>query len=93
MSHADGLFILPNGKKYHFEYDGTADICCTRLYARKEELYANWRGDNLRHCVCEEKKPVKGILSTAYGHWDFLWESEACLTCMCITGKTHDWEY
>lgn len=93
MSHADGLAILPNGKSYHFEYNGTVDICCTRLYTEYEELHANWRNDNLRDCICEEKQYTKVMLSTSYGHWHFLWPSAICEKCLCITGKTHDWEY
>lgn len=94
MSHADGLAILPNGTKYHFEYNGTVDICCTRIYKDYEEMHKNWRIDNLRDCKCEERSHMQVMLSTSYGaKWHFLWESTICLNCMCITGKTHDLEY
>lgn len=93
MSHADGLAILPTGKTYHFEYNGTVDICCTRLYVTYEDLHENWRKDNLRDCHCEEKKYATVMLSTAYSHWHFLWESEICERCLAIVGKTNDFEY
>lgn len=101
MSHADGLAILPNGDEYWFEYDGTMDICCTRLYKEYEELHANWRKDNRRDCSCSEKERVSipVVLSTSYGAfnrhsgWQFLWLSEICKKCMCIIGKVHEIEY
>ena len=89
MSHADGLAILPNGDTYHFEYNGTVDICCTRLYKDYNEMHANWRADNLAECSCDTKIFKKVMLSTSYGHWDFLWESEICEKCLCITGKIY----
>lgn len=92
MSHADGLAILPDGTMYHYEYNGTCDICCTRLYKDYEEMHQNWRKDNLRDCICDQKEYKKVVLTTAYGHWDFLWTSEICEECMCIVGKIHDWE-
>jgi hypothetical protein len=94
MSHADGLAILANGEMFHFEYDGTMDRCCTRLYIDYEEMHANWRTrENCQECTCEEKKYSQVMLSTSYGSWGFLWESEICKACMCIVGKTHDWKY
>ena len=93
MSHSDGLAILPNGYKYNFEYDGTADICCTRLYEDYKEMHNNWRKDNCKECICNIPTKTKVILTTSYAAWNFLWESEICTNCMCITGKIHDWEY
>lgn len=91
MSHAPGLVLLPNGQQYLFEYDGTADICCTRLYNTMEELNEHWRKDNMRECTCGDKLPqIEVILSTSYGGWHFLWRSEICIVCMAITGETHD---
>jgi hypothetical protein len=91
MSHADGLAILPNGEKFHFEYNGTVDICCTRLYKEYEDLHKNWRNDNHADCVCVSKKYSKVILSNAYARWDFMFESEICIECMCIVGKICDY--
>lgn len=94
MSHADGLALLPNGEKFYFEYNGTSDICCTRLYSEYEKLHENWRKNNLSECHCTPTGNQSVILSTSYGRdWHFLFESTICIKCMAITGKYDDNEY
>ncbi len=90
MSHADGLCQLPDGTQYYFEYNGTADMCCTRLYKEYDELHTNWRKDNERRCACKETNYEIAILSTSYARWHFLWQTTICEKCMCITGKIMD---
>lgn len=95
MSHAEGKAILPDGTQYWFEYNGTADVCCTRLYKTMKELNENWRLNNFTECICKEneKKFKNVILSTMYGGWHFLFYSTICEKCLCITGKIDYNEY
>lgn len=85
MSHALGEVWTPAGELLgYFEYNGTVDITCTRIYESEDELFANWRADNFRDCQCQnEDVPV--ILYTNYGG-GFYWNGDACLVCKAITG-------
>lgn len=89
ISHANGLCQLADGTSYYFEYNGTCDVCCTRLYRDVEQLNINWRKDNKRKCNCHpnEKLLKEAILSTDYAGWHFLWMTTICDKCMSITGK------
>lgn len=92
MSHAQGLAQTADGTKYYYEYNGTADICCTRLYLTTDELMTHWRKDNEAICKCSTPEWEKVILSSDYGYSDFLFYSMICQDCMAITGKTHNHE-
>ena len=91
MSHATGKVKLENGNKYYYEYNGTADVLCTRLYHNKDELWqpGNWRGDNHRECSDASHYKVKAEAFTDYGaKWHKVLDTEVCESCMAITGKT-----
>jgi len=83
MSHATGLVKFNDGLIMWYEYDGTSDICLSRLYHTKEELSANWRTvDGQRFCSCGKDEPV-GIYAD-YGVGSY-WSGRACRFCHAIT--------
>lgn len=84
MSHANGqVFKLTGELLGWFEYNGTEDTACSRIYATKQEMKAHWRTDNERECTCG-KLPQSVILFTDYGS-GFRWKAEACMACLAIT--------
>ncbi len=91
MSHAEGKIKLENGNEYYYEYNGTSDVLCTRMYKTNDELHDkdNWRGDNHRECNDDSHKKLKGAASTNYGAgWHHVLDAEVCEQCMAITGRT-----
>lgn len=89
MSHAWGEVYKQDGDVLHlvghFEYNGTADVCCQRVYATREEMLDNWRGDNWRECTCGEA-PEDVLLYSDYGG-GFHWQDTVCFRCMAIVGN------
>lgn len=81
MSHAEGEVICGGKVVGFFEYNGTTDLACTRVFPTRDELDANWRGSVFADCRCG-KPPADVILYTAYH--DFHWPGSACLACMAI---------
>jgi hypothetical protein len=65
-----------------FEYNGTSDIACTRVYNTREEMLANWRGNNSRSCFCKAVGQSV-ILYTDYGN-GYHWPGRVCWNCMSI---------
>ena len=89
MSRANGLCQTVHGDLYYFVYDGTSDMCYTRLYY-SSKLYdeTTWLfDDNTAECNCSDKDETPCILSTDYGKMRFLFQSMACEKCLCITGR------
>jgi hypothetical protein len=91
MSHASGEIWSPSGELLgYFEYNGTVDCVCTRVYPTFEQMDENWHADNSRTCTCGgESSPV--ILYTTYGP-GFHWPGKACFKCSAITDGTFEWE-
>ena len=92
MSHANGEVVDPRtgARLGWFEYNGTCDVCCTRIYPTREGMCDNWRADNIRGCSCG-KPPVAVILYTDYGY-GFHWPGSACLGCGAIVGGTRPFD-
>lgn len=89
MSRANGRCFTINGDRYYFIYNGTNDMCFTRLYY-SSEIYDKTSWDfesNEVACTCSEKNHTQCMLSTDYGNPHFLFESEVCEKCLCITGR------
>lgn len=84
MSHASGEIWSTDGKLLaYFEYDGTADICCTRLHSTQEGVRLNWRKDNKRECTCSAAGQSVTIYTDYGAGW--YWSGKVCWHCMCIT--------
>jgi hypothetical protein len=83
MSHAHGEVYQGGRIVGYYEYDGTADIACSRIQESPEAVNASWRGDNWRECECgQDAEDV--ILYSDYGD-GFHWPAKACLRCHAIT--------
>jgi hypothetical protein len=83
MSHSEGQIWSRDGKFIgFFEYNGTVDVVCGRVYRTSEEMDENWRQDNHRRCKCgAEGAPA--VLYTNYGN-GFYWDGRVCLECMAV---------
>jgi len=82
MSHSSGLVKFKNGNIYHYEYNGTVDVCFPMLYKTLEELGDNWRRDDFwKECTCGSKEWVQ--IFSSYGG-GFYWSGKACEKCMVI---------
>ena len=91
MSHANGEIWSEDGKRLgFFEYNGTVDCVCTRIYKDKVDLKVHWRGDNWRECTCGGR-PSPVILYTDYGFGSH-WAGEACFACEAITDGVFDFD-
>jgi hypothetical protein len=76
--------VITDGKlKAYFEYNGTVDFTCTRMYPSTQEMLDNWRADNMRDCTCGYQSEDV-VLYTTYGK-GFHWAAKACFKCMAIT--------
>lgn len=86
MSHSYGeIWSLAGNLLAYFEYNGTVDVCQSRLFNTREEVWANWRGKDFhRVCSCGQSQPV--LIYSEYGG-GFYWEGKACLQCMAITDR------
>jgi hypothetical protein len=82
MSHAGGTVKFKDGLVLHYEYDGTSDVCISKLYDTFDEMWANWRTFPKVECKCEKDEDV--TIHSTYGS-GFEWEGGACRKCMCIT--------
>ncbi len=83
MSHAHGLVKFPDGTIKHFEYDGTSDICCPKLWDTSEEVDKHWREeDRQKQCTCGKEPEIIEIYSSyGGGYW---WKSTGCKQCNVI---------
>ena len=84
MSHSSGEVWSKTGELLgYFEYNGTVDVVCTRIYKTEDDMIEHWRGHNFRDCICEHKKPLEVILYSSYGG-GFYWDGAVCLDCEAI---------
>lgn len=90
MSHANGEVIHECNIVGHFEYNGTTDVACSKIYESHDEMQKHWRDGAEAKCTCGER-PTDVLLYTDYadGHY---WPSTACLKCGAITGERCPWE-
>ena len=73
-----------DNKIFHFEYNGTVDVCLPFLYDTADELEANWRRRDWKNCTCgnkENHKPVEIVSTYGYG---FYWPGIICIKCKVI---------
>lgn len=85
MSHSTGeIWSLDGQLLGHFEYNGTVDMCCTRVHLTKEAMLDCWRKDNWRDCSCGAIGQTV-LLYTTYGG-GVNWEGKVCWNCMAIVG-------
>jgi hypothetical protein len=84
VSHAGGEIWTPEGEfRGFFEYNGTADVVCTRVYKTPEAMQEHWRADCYRDCKCGNKTEDV-VLYTTYG-FGFYWKGKACWSCEAVT--------
>lgn len=87
MSHSHGEIWSPAGQRLGwFEYNGTSDVVCARVYKTSEEMQANWRGDNWRACQDEAGHQPRWqdvVLYTSYGG-GFHWPGKVCWDCLAV---------
>lgn len=82
MSHAQGTVCINGDIVGYFEYNGTVDCCCTRIYSTQHEMMENWRNENERDCTCGGN-PVDVVLGSASSYCKD-WKGKACLKCNAI---------
>ncbi len=90
MSHAQGEVIYAGKTVGWYEYNGTADVCCTRIFDSIDLLSEHWRKDVDAECKCG-KKPTPVILYTNYGG-GYYWLGKACLQCKAIVEGLAPWD-
>ena len=84
MSHAFGEVWSLDGKlQGYYEYNGTADVACTRIFHNEDDLIHAWRKDVFADCSCNQQS-ILVILYTEYGRGCY-WLGKACLSCQAIT--------
>ena len=83
MSHAGGMVHFEDGAIFHFEYNGTSDVCLPKLWETRDEMQEHWREDNYwKECSCDNlPKPVEIYTEYGSGLW---WKGKACQTCRVI---------
>ena len=73
MSHSPGQILDASGENVgHFEYNGTVDVACPRIFATAEARDDAWRKDQPPPCVC----PGVDVTLVSEG---LTWEGKACL--------------
>lgn len=72
MSHASGTATFEDNTIYHFEFDGTIDVCISDLYYTFDEMHNNWRqSDRKKICTCgSQGEPVELHNNYGGGHID-----------------------
>lgn len=84
MSHAMGRVYRDGKIVGYYEYNGTADVTCTRINTTEDEVNDLWRTDAAwRNCACG-KPDVDVVLWADYG-CGYHWPGKACLECGAIT--------
>lgn len=89
MSHAYGEVTQDGKVVAHFEYNGTSNVCCPKMYDTWKAMNAEWRKGPWVKCTCG-KPSVDVILYTDYGN-GYYWPGKACFECGCITGGLMPW--
>lgn len=83
MSHSYGAVKLNDGTIYHFEYNGTVDVCLPKLYKTIEEVSDNWRNQKWEFHPNDCDKIEEAIMATTYGG-GFGWTVKVCKEHMLI---------
>ncbi len=86
MSHAYGKARFERtGEIFHFEYNGTVNVCIPTLRLTKQEVTDHWRKSNWQKCQCgRPPEPVEIVADYGRG---FYWPGTACRTCLCLVGN------
>lgn len=86
MSHAHGVVLGPeNVVLGWYEYNGTSDIACPRVFETSEELQENWRKLAVEWLTCScGGEPESVTIATSYGK-GFGWPGKWCPRCRCLT--------
>ncbi len=90
MSHSYGAVRFDDGTIYHFEYNGTVDVCLPRLWKTIEEVTNHWREHIWPEHPSDCNKIEDVIMATTYGG-GFGWKVQACKEHMLIVdGHSHE---
>src|SRR4051812_49050638 len=95
MSHAMGEVIHDGRVVGFFEYNGTCDVACNRIFCDRNNLWDNhWRTQyvNDAACVCGEESPGQEVILYADYADGFHWPATACLTCGVILTELNPWD-
>lgn len=92
MSHAHGKVVFEDKHVLYYEYDGTVDRVCPKLWDTVEDVSKNWREPEpfSRTCTCGKDEPV--VIDSDYG-FGFHWNGRACRTCKVITQGLEPYSY
>jgi hypothetical protein len=92
MNHAHGHVDFKDGKRLYYEYNGTADRVCPKLWNTPEEVNEHWREEEAldRKCVCG--KPSEVVCAFTYYGGGLWFRAEACRNCMVITNNPDPFE-
>jgi len=74
--------MFKNGDVFHYEYNGTVDVCIPQLYKTIDGLEENWRNGEWKECSCGNDEDVE--IYSSYGNGGH-WKGRACKNCMVIT--------
>lgn len=91
MSHAYSAVKFPDNSIFHFEYNGTVDMCYPRLRDSINEVEKFWRDvdnsdfDNAHNCP-HQKEVIE--IATTYGG-GFSWNGLGCKICKIITDNLY----
>lgn len=82
MSHTYGTITFKDGEVFHFEYNGTSDVCVSHLFKTQKEVSDNWRKADWLACDCGGDE--EAVFMSGYGS-SMPRTGKACRKCMAIT--------
>jgi hypothetical protein len=88
MSHANGMVKFKDGSIYHYEYDGTSDVCLSALYDTQKDMHLNWRRQPHKKCTCGNEEQVEAYSSYG-GGWYF--KALGCQKCRSIRTEYNEY--
>lgn len=83
MSHSSGMVRFSDGEIWHFEYNGTCDVCISHIYKTKEEVVENWRKSVWVDCKCGGEEDVE--VYSDYGGGFMIEGGKSCRKCCSLT--------
>lgn len=86
MSHSSGIVTMESdGKVFWFEYNGTSDVACPKIFETQDEMSEHWRNQGYGHdCKCGKEEDA--LIEAHYGG-GIEWEGKVCRHCMVILNE------
>jgi len=82
MSNAVGAVKFADNTIWYFEYSGSSDHPCSRLYQDRYKVNQKWRQGSSGICICGSHEKL--IAYTAYGGTGFYFNAKACKKCHSV---------